>query len=509
MHSRNQVGIFLCDIELVVVIDLCLVLLARTVRPRQVGYKVTKKVIKDTPLLQAFRDWKETHVKVHEGHCILYTEFQDCYYNSVPVDLQLSRSSLSSILSTHDIKRYRLENGSYGVLDIELTQFESSIPRSAPILVEDTSSTSLSSCSSDDIGASEDDDDAIDGQSAAGTEGEIRWRSWIKSPMLAQRVFRALKPLKGRSSATRCPDLLTWNHQRSSVAPETKNKWWNQWRPFAQEVEAASRENRPLRSGSCRLDDCEVKIIVDDDPRINLRGQKGVFLKLDAEPLKPKEMLGPYRSYVKQTTDPIPSCTTPELWHRYQFVTQSPVVLEFSAFDDEHANITRYINDFRINPSNSIETESKTRPNVSFCTCLYRGFPQVLIQVDETVLPGQEVLLDYGDHYFINDDWKQPLPRLTPLLPVPPSLDSPKNKTPTSMMYIDSPSSSSSQKPEEKQEKEKKRNVTTEKPLTRFEQDSIEHPKLPEPVRISSQLVWSTLIRFFLSTYSSFINTKY
>lgn len=490
-----------------------------------------KQTKEQAHLLEAFIAWKTEHVEEKPGHCVLYSEFQDCYYHSVDPDSHLTKASLSQLLRGYGIYRFRLTTGGYGVRDIALKKWNIVSNRFSPILVEDSSALSSSSDSSDDIGSSDgegDPDDADDDyQNEEGkkkVEPDIRYQSWIKSPKLARIKLRCIRPRRGRPSSSRCPDLAVSKRSKTvtGVSEEMKDKWYNHWGPLAKEVEEAGKENRPLRQGSCRLEDLVIKEIPGDDRRLNLRGQKGVFLKWDARPLEKDEMIGPYRSYVKECREPIPACTTEQHWQRYRFQTDAPK-LDFSAFDDAHGNITRYINDFRINPPNTSDSETKNGANVAFCTCLYRGFPQVLIQVIAPVAPGEEILLDYGDLYFINNDWKEPLP--TPSSPSSAPSPLPTPSTPSSSMLallsvIAPPPPPAPVSPAPKQDKPKKKIKIKKKQTPKrlinppSENDSL--PKLiappsdhdsfrkliaptanpiAEPVRIAAHLISSTLIR--------------
>jgi len=141
-----------------------------------------------------------------------------------------------------------------------------------------------------------------------------------------------------------------------------------------------------------------VKRIGNDDRRLGLRGQSGLFCAQAGSGFRANRILGVYagrlltkKEYLEQRL-PLPAKLQRS---RYSFIFEDQ---QLTVDALESGNQLMLINDYRSDPFAG--DESDTRVNTQFVEVLVNGWPHLFVATTEEVKPGEELLMDYGDSYW-------------------------------------------------------------------------------------------------------------
>lgn len=375
-----------------------------------------------------------------EGNRIPYNHLKDSYCLHVPQELQMHLSTLVNQIKQDYGERSRVDGLFYVSNVIMKNQQEAKLEeKKEQEGKEEEEDEEEEEEEEEEEGSSEDDASDEDckliaikkssGKKTAKNQFE-RYPvdpHFILAPSLLERSWRTIK---NRSAPG---DLAFWSKNRQKLKSQYNADVMNMWskcRLFIRDSIDAKLNSRSMNPLLSRAQDVEVLSIGDDDPRPLLRGQKGVFVRSGSTPLVGGDVIAPYRSLVRNPNhDPLPPGITQLELDRYCFTggaRRQP--LHFSAFDDAHGNFTRYINDYRQNPTpTKVSSLDRARINASIIELYYHGFPWCLVVVAEgkTILPHQELLIDYGPTFFTEPRYLLPPPVYNSLSPPsPPNLSS-------------------------------------------------------------------------------------
>ena len=147
---------------------------------------------------------------------------------------------------------------------------------------------------------------------------------------------------------------------------------------------------------------CEVFIIPSTDPRVDLRGQKGLRVKAGHSVME-GDIIDLYQMLYLLESEPKPEEQI-DSFNTYSFSLKKFIPgLCGSAVEGYGNSLTRFINHFAINPhSPSTAQEQRARQNVRFHVTVNEAnhVPLVHVQALRDIAAGKELLLDYGTTYF-------------------------------------------------------------------------------------------------------------
>ena len=150
----------------------------------------------------------------------------------------------------------------------------------------------------------------------------------------------------------------------------------------------------------------EIKRIAANDPRVELRGQRGAFVAFNPT-FQKREVVAVYTGYLILESE---RC---KLVGDLQELSFDAFSFELPASElelksdklvvsacGEFGNASKFINDFRILPSDPVTKKDEKRINCEFVNCVYRGVPYVLVVTTRSIKAQQELLLDYSRAYW-------------------------------------------------------------------------------------------------------------
>ena len=249
----------------------------------------------------------------------------------------------------------------------------------------------------------------------------------LRAEYKVKKTKRFLEPLIGPPTEHACSiDLFDFVIRARS---KPRKKWYmerEQWALFRRECADAAKEQRPLKPGICVAEeDLIVRKIGEEDPRIELRNQDGLFA---GRVLLPGEII-PYKMYVMLEHQLKPE--DEDLFNLYGFdldtillkkprthgKKQSKKKTEENAKEDCYAlcgtamlpfgNKSGKINDWRLEITEE-SAHAKATPqclelqNCRFFVTLYEMEPMVHLQMIKRVEKHEELLTDYGTPYWLN-----------------------------------------------------------------------------------------------------------
>ena len=199
-------------------------------------------------------------------------------------------------------------------------------------------------------------------------------------------------------------------------------QFWG-WKVCVEEFLAAEREQRAVNPKICDMTDLDVHIIPENDPRINLRGQYGVFARRKLLP----GACYPYGGLMKRADEEMMSNHIDSKWKaRFDKLSYTfPHPIQANGQDVHISGIAPYgnaaslVNDSRLdtkkctkadrrrvnaiygNPMYLGKSAAKQKPGG--CEYDYEG-PVSLLEICKSVEEGDEVLTFYGADYFATDD---------------------------------------------------------------------------------------------------------
>eukprot|EP00026_Physarum_polycephalum_P003318 Phypoly_transcript_03328.p1 GENE.Phypoly_transcript_03328~~Phypoly_transcript_03328.p1 ORF type:complete len:789 (+),score=220.54 Phypoly_transcript_03328:87-2453(+) len=144
-----------------------------------------------------------------------------------------------------------------------------------------------------------------------------------------------------------------------------------------------------------------VILVRDDDPRVGLRGKRGVVAKI----AMPKgTIIGPYagKMWVEKEHDSHTSLFT-KLAHNIYTHDFNIDIDGYKMIIDalQYGNLTRFINDPIIDPTRPYHSTNRVgEPNVKTTNVVYNRWPYVFIETLRDIQLGEEILMEYGEDYW-------------------------------------------------------------------------------------------------------------
>ncbi|MDE2095831.1 MAG: hypothetical protein KGL39_01140 [Patescibacteria group bacterium] len=176
------------------------------------------------------------------------------------------------------------------------------------------------------------------------------------------------------------------------------------WKTIITELRNAERNKRAVDFGFSAGDKLEEFVIPANDPRVGLRGGKGVRVVPGGQIRKEEFVLtyGGILAFSRGRTTGIAQEFEFEL---YALTTQSTCPVNKCPFvisaPKGYGNLSRLINDFRVLGAK----EQTTQPNVMFGEVLVNGrIPVPVITAVRDIAAGEELLIDYGEDYWRDFD---------------------------------------------------------------------------------------------------------
>jgi len=155
---------------------------------------------------------------------------------------------------------------------------------------------------------------------------------------------------------------------------------------------------------SCFVKSIKLCKIDQDDPRIGLRGQLGVFA---TQMIRKDRIIGPYSgSLIDEESLDYGSVKEKRDRTAYQYTFQTTgfdhLVIDCYRHEGgpHHGNETMFINDPRGLPRKSKQRRQLSGANCMFVEILHRGWPFAFVVATQDIREGEELLVEYGSEYW-------------------------------------------------------------------------------------------------------------
>jgi hypothetical protein len=164
-------------------------------------------------------------------------------------------------------------------------------------------------------------------------------------------------------------------------------------------------KNRIINNDSSVRPGIKIDIVDANDPRVSLRNQNKV---ITTEFIPKYTIIAPYSGILtteKFFVEKFPKNSIERLRHdAYSFAIHTRPKNHRLMLDGYgYGNETMCINDFRLDPfSNNVSSQEPLQPNTSFIEVKVNKWPYIFVISITDILPGSELLVDYGERFWSN-----------------------------------------------------------------------------------------------------------